>query len=53
MPEAMGWTPPHLKRHLGAKLELLSTSEKEGEVHHEDYPSWSRFGKERISGAWR
>jgi len=48
-PKAMVWTPPHLKRHLGAKLEFLSTSEKEEGVHHEDYPSWGRFGKECIS----
>jgi len=40
----MGWTPPHLNRHLGAKLELLSTSEKEEGDRNEDYPSWRRFG---------
>jgi hypothetical protein len=36
-PKQWDWTTPHLKRHLGAKLELLLTSEKkiEGD-HHED-----------------
>jgi hypothetical protein len=41
------------KRHLGAKLEVSSTSEQKEGVHHEDYPRWGRFGKECISGAWR
>ena len=32
---SMGWTPLPLKRHLGAKLGVLSTSQEREGVRHE------------------
>ena len=49
----MGWTPPPPERHRGARLGVLSTSQRREGVHHEAYSCWGRSGKERIPGPWR
>src|SRR3989304_6768554 len=45
---------PFLQRHRCAKVGMDSIHLKEERsVRDEDYDNWDRFGKKRVSGAWR
>jgi len=48
----MGWTPPSCNGIKVPKWKWDQSTDRERSVRDEDYDSWDRFGKKRVSGAW-